>query len=111
MLAAVAVAAVEAVEAVVGMLEEVAVAVGATLEAAVVCIQSAMLAALVGAAGVTAVVALGAVVVCMRGRHAQLTAWVDRVADTSLAGSHMAEPSKFGISLSNFHEREGKLTR
>lgn len=102
MLAAVAVAAVEAV---VGMLEEVAVAVAVTLEAAVVCIQSAMLAALVGAVGVTAVV------VCMRGRHAQLTAWVDRVADTSLAGSRMAEPSKFGISLSNFHEREGQLTR
>lgn len=90
------------------MLAAVAVA---AVEAVVVYIQSAMLVALVGAVGVTAVVALGAVVVCMRGRHAQLTAWVDRVADTSLAGSRMAEPSKFGISLSNFHEREGQLTR
>ena len=57
MLAAVAVAAVEAVMTVVGMLEVV-----------------------------TAVVAPGAVVVCMHGRHAQLTAWVDRVADTGPAG-------------------------
>lgn len=57
MLAAVAVAAVEAVMTVVGMLEVV-----------------------------TAVVALEAEVVCMHGRHAQLTAWVDRVADTGPAG-------------------------
>ena len=67
MLAAVAVAAVEAVMTVVGMLEVV-----------------------------TAVVALEAEVVCMHGRHAQLTAWVDRVADTGPAGERMAgrhEPS------------------
>ena len=78
------------------MLAAVAVAAVATLEAVVVCMKSAILVALVGVVGVTAVVAPGAVVVCMHGRHAQLTAWVDRVADTGPAGERMAgrhEPS------------------
>lgn len=32
-----------------------------------------------------------AVVVCMYGLHAQLTAWVDRVADTGLVDVRMTE--------------------